>query len=167
MVNFIESMADTSKDVIHQLMDEEITAKKSGISKEFKTKETISIISSFISDEKSFQIMMNFSDELVKKISTLVNNGVPIVLIDDKSKQIIMEISKLIISNSVLYLDDYDESCRVSPPVIIDGTESITYNTNGLVSYREFKLMDEEFSLAIFPVDTSAEILEIKDITQT
>lgn len=165
-INFIECMSDTSKDVIHQLINEEIITEKTGISKRFETKEDISIISSLISDKKSFQIMINFSEELVKKISTLVNGGIPIVLIDIKSKQIIMEISKLIISNSVLYLDDYDETCRVSPPVIIEGSD-ITYSTDGLVSYREFDFMNEEFSIAIFPVDMTTGLLEIKDITQT
>lgn len=166
MLNFIESISDTSKDVIHQLMNEEIKFKESGVSKQFKSKENVSILSSLISERSSFQILINFSEELVKKISTLVNGGLPIVLIDLKSKEIIMEISKLIISNSVLYLEDYDETCKVSPPIIIEG-DNITYSTSGLVSFREFKLMNEELSIVIFPVDETSKLPGIKDITQT
>lgn len=164
MINFIETISETSKDVIHQLMNEEIRLKKTGVSKQFHLKENISIISSLISEELSFQIMINFSEELVKKIVTLINGGMPIVLIDIKSKHIIMEISKLIISNSLLYLDEYDETFRVSPPVIIEGIDT-TYTSDGLASYREFKFMDEDFIITMFPIKSACQTFEIKDIT--
>lgn len=164
MINFIETISETSKDVIHQLMEEEITPKKTGISKLFHVKESISVISSLISENISFQITINFSEELVKKIVSLVNGGMPIVLIDIKSKHIIMEISKLIISNSLLYLDEYDETFRVSPPIIMESIDT-TYSTDGLVSYREFELMDEDFIITIFPMKSIYETFKIKDIT--
>lgn len=164
MINFIETISETSKDVIHQLMEEEITPKKTGISKLFHVKESISVISSLISENISFQITINFSEELVKKIVSLVNGGMPIVLIDIKSKHIIMEISKLIISNSLLYLDEYDETFRVSPPIIMESIDT-TYSTDGLVSYREFELMDEDFIITIFPMKSTYETFKIKDIT--
>lgn len=161
MLNIINSITDTSKDIIFQLIDEEILIGETKFTRQLELKENISIITSFTSKKKSFQISINFSQDLVRKISSLVQEGVPIVLIDEESKHIVMEISKLIISNSIICLEYYDQDCFLSPPIIIEG-EKMKCSTNGLVGYIEYELMNEKFTISIFPIDKEKDISSIK-----
>ena len=149
MTDFIKLISDTSKDIIYQLINEEMEIEKRETTKELELQEAISVVSSFMSKKNSFQIIISFSDELVKKISSASLGGLPIVTIDSESKYIVMEISKLIISNSVIFLDEYDECCLLSNPIIIDG-DNITYSTDGVVKYIDFNLMNEKLTIAIF-----------------
>ncbi len=163
MENIIQSISETSVEIIHQLIHQEMVVKKTAISKKLQLKENISVISGFVSSKRSFQIAVNFSEELVKKIYSHFYNGLPLVLIDDESKHIIMEISKLIISNSIICLDDYDEFSSLSPPCIIEGSD-MTYSSNGLVSFMEFNLMGEELTIAVLPIAEMKDVYEIKDV---
>ena len=163
MENIITAVSDTSMDIIYQLINKEMKVEKTAISKQLQLKENISVISGFVSSKRAFQIAVNFSEDLVKKIYSHFYNGLPLVLIDDESKHIVMEISKLIISNSVICLDDYDEFCSLSPPFIIEGNDMI-YSANGLVSFMEFNLMDELLTIAVLPVAEMVDVYDVKEV---
>lgn len=161
MVNFIETISQISKDIIHQLINEDIQIQKTLTRKQLNLKENIGVISSYTSCDNSFQIVINFSEELVKKISSLVHNGAPIVIIDDESKHIVMEIAKLIMSNSIMSLDAYDEIGLLSSPFIIEAS-NVTYSANGLVNFTEYKLMNEKLTIAILPIDKIKDVYDMK-----
>lgn len=149
MKNFIQLISHTSKDIIYQLINEEIETNKIETNQQLKLQETISVVSGFTTKNSSVQISISFSQELVKKISSRLNDGMPIVTIDSESKRIVMEISKLIISNSVIFLEGYDDLCVLSQPFIIEGSNTI-YSSGGVVTYIDLNLMNEQFNIAIF-----------------
>lgn len=161
MVNFIQTISQASKLIIHELINEEIKIEKTCIGRQLKLKENIGVISSYNTSKESFQIAINFSEELVKKISSLVHNGAPLVIIDEESKHIVMEIARLIMSNSIISLDECYEVGYLSSPFIIAGSD-LTYSANGLVNFMEYRLMNEKLTIAILPIDKSQDIYDMK-----
>lgn len=152
MENFIKSIPVVCEDIISQLINQDIKKEKISFEKQLELKDSIAVITSIRSKKNSFQIIVNFSEDLAKSISSLVNGGVPVVIMDNQAKQIIMEISKLIIANSIIYLEDYDERCLPSPPCLVE-SKNIIYNTDEAMTTLKFKLMNEPLTIAIVTVD--------------
>lgn len=152
MENFIESIPSVCEDIIYQLINKNIDKEKISFEKQIELKDGISVITSITSRENLFQIMISFSEELAKNIASLIKGKVPVVIIDSQVKEIIMEISKLIISNSMIYLEDYDELCLPSPPWLIEAKDIVYSTGRSIITFR-FKLMEEEFVIAIVTRD--------------
>lgn len=153
MKNFIESLIIVSKDIMIQLLGEKVKLEKISFVKQFRIKESINMITSIRSEKNSFQIIINYSEELAKKISSTINGGIPIVQMDCQSKEAIIEISKLIVSNAIIDLDDYDETCTVSPILLVESSD-MKYSADEDIAVLKFVLMEELLTILI--VDNNA-----------
>lgn len=165
MVNYINALVESSKNIINQMTGENLTLKNIRTKEEVRSQETLTVISGICNKDKSFQIMLNYTEILAKNISSIVKGGIPIAILDEESKYIIIEISKMIISNSIIQCENKIEDIYVIQPSLIKAN-NLSYNTEGLITTLEFELLEEDMKILIMPIKNIEDLEYIKNIEE-
>jgi len=150
----IEPFAKSGKDLLLQILNLEVKEEESYIVQEIKTQNYISVIIGLSGFVKGW-VIINYSEEIGKKIASSMMNWIPIIILDDQVKNSICEISTMIVGNAIAKIYDSGVAIDLIPPILVYG-EDISYNGNHKeITCLPFKIQNERVEINILIIENN------------
>lgn len=116
----INPFLKASKDIIMQVGNIEIEQKKPYVKKNIDLNDDIGVIIGITGTIKG-QVIINFPEEIGKKIASNMMGGMPIATLDNIAKSALCELGNIILGNVATGLYNAGITVDITPPSIIAG----------------------------------------------
>ncbi len=132
----INSFSKSVEENLSQVAGLCISKNKTFIKKSIKEDSCVNIVCG-ITGSIYGQVILCIPKEIATVISSTMLNDIPIVIIDDKAKDVLLELGSIIFANSIAYYKSLGMDIDMTLPVIIIG-DNIEYFTKSKVDCVSF-----------------------------
>ena len=144
----INPFLKSSKDILVQVGNIEIEQKKPYIKKSIDLNNDIGVIIGITGTIKG-QVIINFPEEIGKKVASNMMGGMPVATLDDIAKSALSELGNMILGNAATGLYNAGISVDITPPSIIAGSNMNFTVANQVILCIPFSSGDKTIELNI------------------